>query len=98
MQNKKLFKILILLCVIVSVVITGCQTPGKVVSEEVSPVCPTCKTTLKTSAIKNINYSQHVCPSCRQTHIPGPDNDGSIIHVCDKCKKGVSKCPQCARK
>jgi len=87
--------------------LTGCQTPGKVVSEETSSVCPMCKTQMVTSPIKGLTVKKHVCPGCKNVSTIDPaapasmqdyvDPDQKTIHVCEHCKAAVSKCPLCRK-
>ncbi len=85
---------------------TGCQTPGKVVSKEISTACPTCTMETKTTAIKGVTYTKCVCPSCRTVSTVDPrladsvrayvgTEIGDTIHVCDHCKAIVESCPVC---
>lgn len=89
---------------------SGCQTPGKVLAVETSDVCPTCKMQTVTSPIKGLTYTKFVCPSCRtETTLEpkqeeilrgyvGLGSDVPTVHVCERCKAMVEKCPVCRKK
>lgn len=88
--------------------LTGCQSPGRVLSTETSIACPMCKTQTVTSSIKGLTYKKHVCPGCKEVSTIDPnapasmrdfvDPDQQTIHVCEHCKTAVSKCPQCRKR
>jgi hypothetical protein len=87
------------------ILISGCQTPGKVVSTLTSEVCPTCKNQTVTTPIKGLKYTRHVCPSCETTEVVDPqgiyDEMGpeiKTVHVCKKCSSIVEPCPLCKTK
>lgn len=80
--------------------LTGCQTPGQVLSVETSDVCPMCRTETRTTVVKGLSYKKHVCPSCRNIEdyeMIGERDVVEITHVCDKCEALVSKCEQCLK-
>ncbi len=89
--------------------VTGCQTPGRVLAEESSDVCPTCKMQTVTSPIKGLTYTKCLCPSCRTETTLDPKqeeilrgyvglgSDVPTVHVCDHCRTMVEKCPVCRR-
>jgi len=91
---------------IAAVFISGCQMPGKVVSEtEVCPTCPKCKVVTTTGIIKGTTVTTVVCPNCqaefedhRVRDYAGPSADGKGIYHCDKCGKNYEVCPDCAKK
>ena len=83
-------------------VVSGCQTPGQVVSTKKSEVCPTCENQTKTTPIKGLKYTTHVCPQCETVY----SNDSSVtydeveddmgaVHVCHYCQVNVVTCKQC---
>ncbi len=78
--------------------ITGCQAPGRVLAQESSPICPTCKTETRTSPIKGLTYKKHICPSCRDVEDNTMRGEGDVArttHVCDRCETIVQVCPMC---
>lgn len=84
--------------------ITGCQTPGRVVSTEPSIVCPTCERQTVTSPIKGLKYKKHVCPQCKTVYSNDAPvaydevaDDMGAIHVCEYCQANLITCPQCSR-
>lgn len=87
--------------------LTGCQIPGKVQSEETSSVCPMCKTQTVTSPIQGLTYKKHVCPGCKSVATIDPaaptymkdyvDPGAQTMHVCEHCMAAVSKCPLCRK-
>jgi hypothetical protein len=85
----------------VALVFSGCQTPGKLVDTEECPTCPYCKAETRTAPIKGMTYTKVVCPECRKVGNPGTWaelRDRKTTYVCDKCKVVVSKCAACAGK
>ena len=85
--------------------ITGCQTPGQVVSTEASEVCPTCENQTVTTPIKGLKYTRHICPHCKTVEDENApkvyDEMGdsmATIHVCNYCKANIISCPQCSKK
>jgi hypothetical protein len=86
---------------LLTVLIVGCQTSGKLVSVSESTVCPMCKTETRTAPIKGLTYKKHICPMCKTVRDTGTfaeAADLTEVHVCDHCKAAVDKCPQCASK
>lgn len=89
------------------ILISGCQTPGKVVSTEASEVCPECKTETVTSPIKGLTYTKHTCPLCREVVTDDSaassamasytSMDMETVHVCKKCSSIVEPCSACSK-
>lgn len=80
--------------------IAGCQTPGTVISENVSPQCPSCQTVTKTGPIKGTTMSKMHCPSCKTTYIDEPVSelgDKIAVHSCSACGINVKDCDQCSK-
>lgn len=75
----------------------GCATPGQVVKEEASPVCPSCSEQTRTTVFEGLTVDRHVCPKCEtevdyNNEITPPET----VHYCSKCRLIVQECPQCA--
>ena len=88
-----------LLSVLLAVLSTGCQTPGKLISVKDCPVCPMCKTETRTAAVKGLTYRKTICPGCRKVSDSGTwmeSQDLTSVVVCDKCKAVMANCPGCA--
>jgi hypothetical protein len=93
-------------CTGLAVILTACQTPGRVVSKEASAVCPTCEAVTRTAPIRGLTYTTCVCPSCRKASTLEPaleyslraymgDSLGETVQVCDRCRSVVAACPVC---
>ena len=92
-----------------TLLLTGCQIPGKVLSTETSSVCPACKTQTVTSPIKGLTYTKHICPMCKSESTINPEqgeilrdyvgltSDMKTVHVCAHCKAVISTCPMCRK-
>lgn len=83
-----------------SIAASGCRMPGRVLSTESSAVCPECQTETRTAPVKGVTYQKHICPGCGAVAVTSAplqaDSDpGWTVHVCDRCKALVTKCPQC---
>lgn len=84
----------------------GCRMPGKVVSTTKSDVCPMCRNEVRTTPLKGLTYTKHVCPGCKTVSTIDPaapasmrdyiDPEDRTVHVCEHCEAMVSTCPQCA--
>ena len=91
--------------VTVGVLLTGCQTPGVVVSSEKSAVCPLCATETVTSPIKGVTHKKHICPTCKKVTTIDPsapvslqdyvDPEVRMVQVCHHCQAAIVKCPDC---
>ena len=104
----RIVAVVAVLCVGIMATMVGCQTPGKLVSEQTSTICPTCKLETRTTAIKSMTYTRAVCPSCMKVSTVDPklaetvrdyvgDEVGDTVHVCDNCKAMVETCPVCRK-
>ena len=74
---------------------SGCQTPGRLVSEETSQACPDCKTKTRTFVLKGLTYKKHICPGCK-TRDAGTEYD-ETVHYCHKCGAIVEPCELCQK-
>ena len=89
------------------ILISGCQTPGKVVSTETSEVCPQCETQTVTTPIKGLTYTKHVCPMCKTIETDASKTSAAMasytsmdvetVHVCEHCQAVVMPCPGCSK-
>jgi len=106
MKRKNLLKSVAALSLLGTfILVSGCQTPGKVVSTETSELCPICKNETVTTPIKGLTYTKHVCPSCKTVVDTGktPNYDelgdlGNEIQVCTHCESSLITCPTCSKK
>lgn len=73
----------------------GCQTPGELVSEDTSQVCPECRTETRTFVFEGLTYKRHFCPRCK-TMDAGTEFD-ETVHYCDKCDAIVEPCRLCQK-
>jgi len=80
----------------VGAVLSGCATPGQVVKEERSPVCPSCSEQTRTTAFEGLTFDHHVCPKCETKYVDDGDTGEGRVHYCSKCRLIVQECPQCA--
>jgi len=81
-----------------AVVMTGCQTPGQLISTEESVTCPLCKLETRTSSLKGFNFKMCVCPTCKAQQKEIWDGfyvEDALVQVCDKCQAVVMNCPAC---
>jgi len=108
MKRNTLVKTAIALSVLSALIlISGCQTPGKVVSTEPSAVCPQCETQTVTSAIKGLTYTKHVCPHCKTVETDASKTSAAMsaytsmdvetVQVCKHCESVVTPCPACSK-
>jgi hypothetical protein len=84
---------------LLAALLVGCQTSGKLVSVTESTECPLCRTETRTSAVKGLNITKHVCPKCKTVRDTGAfDEKAELteVHVCDHCKAMVDLCDKCA--
>jgi hypothetical protein len=106
MKMKNIHEILTIVIAISSLIlISGCQTPGKVVSTETSKVCPTCKTETVTTPIQGLTYKKHTCPFCKDVVTDDSaassamatytSRDIETVHICNNCKSIVEPCSAC---
>lgn len=73
----------------------GCETPGQVVSEEASPVCPECRQQTRTTIFKDVTVERHVCRECSTVVDDNEIWPESTIHYCSRCRVAATVCPQC---
>jgi len=108
MKNSGIMILVSAVCLVVGILLVGCQMPGKLVSEKKSSVCPTCKMETRTMAIKGMTYTKCICPSCQKVSTVDPqlaetvrnyvgDEIGDTVHVCGHCKAMVETCPVCRK-
>jgi phage FluMu protein Com len=84
-----------------AVLLVGCQTSGKLVSVTQDTKCPLCHTETRTTAVKGLDYTKHICPNCKTVWDTGTSDEAAAltkVHVCDHCKAIVGLCPKCASK
>jgi hypothetical protein len=97
---NKMKKLLSLITVLATtVLISGCQIPGKVLAEKQSPNCPTCNQVVTTGPIKGTTNTTMHCPSCKTTYVDESYDeiqDKRVIHSCSHCGINVKECKQCA--
>ncbi len=105
MQNRLTLAAITLAAIGTLLLAVGCRTSSEtVVGTERSPVCPTCKNETRAVEAADVTYKQHVCQKCRSfLQVEDPNRWAEVrqyklIHVCDKCKTIVEKCPQCEKK
>lgn len=56
---------LLVLAAVGFLLLSGCQTPGRVLQTEASQICPACRTETRSAAIRGLSYKSHRCKSCR---------------------------------
>lgn len=91
----------------VFILIAGCQSPGKIVSTQVSAACPQCAMQTVTTPIKGLTYTRHICPACKTIELDevriseAMSNYTSMeietVHICDHCKSVVEPCLACQK-
>ena len=74
----------------------GCTTPGQVVKEEQSPVCPSCSEQTRTTVFEGLTVDRHVCPKCETEVVDHEITPPDTVHYCSKCRLIAQECPQCA--
>jgi hypothetical protein len=82
-----------------TLLMTGCQTPGQVVSSKPSITCPDCNDQVITSRIKGVEFTRVVCPACHKVWVPpaGAYSDDTIAYYCPQCKELIATCPDCQK-
>ena len=101
-MNTIIYSTLTVILLVSLLTVTGCQTPGQVVSIKTSEVCPTCENQTKTTPIKGLKYTMHVCPQCETVYSNDStvtydevEDDMGAVHVCHYCQANVVTCKQC---
>ena len=79
--------------------LSGCQSPGTVVSSKPVINCPDCHEQVVTSRIKGLDYTRVVCPMCHKvwTLPEGAYTDQTIAYYCPHCKELIALCPDCQK-
>jgi len=81
-----------------ALIVSGCQQPGKIVSEEKDVLCPHCKVVTETTRIKGMNFTTHICPDCEKVYDEVWLGSGHYVeagHVCPTCGALVETCKAC---
>ena len=74
-----------------SLMMTGCQSAGQVVSSKPLVTCPDCKMEVVTSRIKGLDFTRVVCPMCGKVWVPS--RDPKKYPVCPECKEIYESLP-----
>lgn len=98
-------------CLFFLLALSACQVPLRETSRVRSPVCPRCETVTRTTPLKGVTYTRHLCPTCGR--YAGPDwyedvelggrvygyGGESLLQekvlVCDRCNLVVGECSEC---
>jgi hypothetical protein len=86
---------------LLAIVAAGCKTSDMAMVQKESVKCPMCKMQTRTTAADGLVYAKHVCPGCHTVYNTGTSDEAAAltaVHVCDRCKATVEKCPMCAKK
>lgn len=86
---------------LLGIVLTGCQTGRHHMGRNHDVMCPMCQMQTRTTSGDGLIYAKHVCPGCRAVYNTGTSDEAAAltkVHVCDRCKTTVEKCPMCAKK
>ena len=82
-----------------ALLLSGCQMPGRVVKEEICPLCPKCKSVTTTGILKGTTVTTVVCSGCKAEYedprlldYTGTD---SSVNCCEKCGIYIKKCDKC---
>lgn len=100
--------VLLIACIGVLVVLSGCQTSGKLLSAQKSIVCPKCGIETRTMPIKGMTYTKAMCPNCKKEFPIDPRLADTVrgyvgneiedsVHVCTQCQAMVETCPVCRK-
>jgi len=97
---------LLVACVAVLVLLSGCHSSSKSVATGTTEVCPGCEAQTRIQPITGLTYTTCICPSCKkvstldsatrarvEAYVGGPAGD--TVHVCDDCKAIVEICSTC---
>ena len=89
-------------------VLTGCQSPGAAATAKTIDVCPQCEGKTSVVPAGDVDYTKHVCVSCKMVSTIDPHAPASMrdyvdpiertVCVCDHCGAVVSTCPSCKAK
>lgn len=89
------------------------QVPFRETDRIRNPVCPRCETVTRTTPLKGVTYTSHLCPTCGR--YAGPDwyedvelggraygyGGGSTaenkVLVCDRCNVVLGECSECQK-
>jgi hypothetical protein len=81
---------------------TGCQTQRRhAAMQKKEAMCPLCQMETRTTPADGLVYTKHVCPGCRTIRNTGTSDEAADlteVHVCDRCKMTVDKCPMCVKR
>lgn len=79
--------------------LAGCETTHHMAKNH-DVMCPLCQMPTRATAADGLVYAKHVCPKChtvRDTGTWDEKADLTEVHVCDRCKATVEKCPMCRK-
>ena len=97
MAKIAIFSLAVLL--VSTILMSGCTTPGQVVSSKPLIACPDCNQQVITSRIKGLDFTRVVCPTCHKvwTLPEGAYSDQTVAYYCPRCKELIATCPDCQK-
>jgi Zn finger protein HypA/HybF involved in hydrogenase expression len=78
-----------------TILMSGCQTAGQVVSSKPLATCPQCMEQVVTSSIKGDDFTRVVC-SCPQVWVShaSPYSHERLAYYCPDCREVISPYPE----
>lgn len=101
--------ILVGLCIVAILLLSGCESSSRVVASKPSDTCPICERQTRVNPITRLEYTTCICPTCGRVYtldqatldaierFTGPDI-GDRVAVCDSCGNILTDCAQCREK
>ena len=85
-----------------TIILAGCQMPGRMAEKSVCPLCPECHRVTTTGIIKGTTVTSVYCPCCNKqfedSRLLEYRQPEDLYYSCEKCRRNYRKCENCQKK